>query len=414
MRTATAFSEAHCVKLDAPAGSSNGRVRELDGLRGVAVLSIVLLHYVIGTLQVTPGSLPAYAQKYMSFLWVGVDIFFVLSGYLIGGILLDNRLARNCLQVFYLRRGLRLLPAYLLLLSLFALALAGWRAAPKEEMRWLMSEPLPLWTYLFYVQNFFMAAGGQFGSKFMAATWSLAVEEQFYLCFPLLVRWCPSRLLARVLIGLILAAPILRFILCLSPSDSYMSRYVLMPSRWDSLLLGVLAAWVTRQPAVFAFLTARRRAVRAVFVFACAVTALFPFAGGQKEHITFFSAVICNLWIAVTVALLLILLRIGCLEALQSILRLRLLRFFGRISYSVYLFHTAFLGLVFAIVLHKEPQILVWTDWVAVAAAFALTVVFAQATWKLFEERSIRLGHKISYQRPMALHAGETARVVNL
>src|SRR4051794_27800973 len=108
----------------------SGRIAELDGLRGVAILLVVLFHYFVQHLQTQPGSLPAYAMKYLSISWIGVDIFFVLSGYLLGGILMDRRASENYFRVFYLRRALRIFPLYMLFLLLFASALLAYQAAP--------------------------------------------------------------------------------------------------------------------------------------------------------------------------------------------------------------------------------------------------------------------------------------------
>jgi peptidoglycan/LPS O-acetylase OafA/YrhL len=146
------------------------RMPELDGLRGVAILLVVFFHYFVQHVQTRPGSLSAYAQKYFSICWLGVDIFFVLSGFLVGGILMDQRQTTNYFRVFYLRRIMRIVPPYLLFLATLVLSLAWWNHSHPAGMRWLMADPFPLWSFMLYVQNFLMAAAGKFGPNFSAVT----------------------------------------------------------------------------------------------------------------------------------------------------------------------------------------------------------------------------------------------------
>ena len=94
------------------------RIKELDGIRGLAILMVLVVHYFYqpGSALAVEGSLLARLHYFTHWFWSGVDLFFVLSGFLIGGIIIDNRESKNFLQVFYVRRALRILPAYSLLL----------------------------------------------------------------------------------------------------------------------------------------------------------------------------------------------------------------------------------------------------------------------------------------------------------
>ena len=95
------------------------RIKELDGIRGLAILMVLILHYFyqLSLGSVDNGSLLVHLHNFTHWFWSGVDLFFVLSGFLIGGIIIDNRESTNFLQVFYIRRALRILPAYSLLLD---------------------------------------------------------------------------------------------------------------------------------------------------------------------------------------------------------------------------------------------------------------------------------------------------------
>ena len=93
------------------------RIRELDGLRGVAIGMVVLFHFFQNTMAFPPGSVFSYVQAGLRLSWTGVDLFFVLSGFLIGGILLDSRESTNYYSVFYKRRFFRIVPIYLVTLG---------------------------------------------------------------------------------------------------------------------------------------------------------------------------------------------------------------------------------------------------------------------------------------------------------
>ncbi len=222
------------------------RIRELDGLRGVAIGMVVLFHFFQNTMAFQPGSVFSYVQAGLRLSWTGVDLFFVLSGFLIGGILLDSRESTNYYSVFYKRRFFRIVPIYLVTLVLGA-ALVSLKLGPTSgPLQWLTTEGAPWYAYLTFTQNFWMAHAGSVGSNGLAMTWSLAVEEQFYLTVPLYIRALSRRWLARFLVIGICSAPLLRSLLLHFGSDSSIGIYTMMLCRADALLLGVLAAVLLR------------------------------------------------------------------------------------------------------------------------------------------------------------------------
>src|SRR5712692_10605079 len=206
----------------------------------MAILLVLIWHYVV-VQQTTVGVF----NRVFLLSWSGVDLFFVLSGFLIGGILMDHRQAANYFQVFYVRRICRIMPLYFLWIFLFVVfgIVVPLR---NEALSWLFAQPLPLWSYTTFTQNIVMARAG-LGPNWLGITWSLAVEEQFYLALPLMIRAIPPRRLPLVLMTLIVAAPILRIILIARyGAQGYLPGYVLTPCRADALLLGVLCAYVMR------------------------------------------------------------------------------------------------------------------------------------------------------------------------
>jgi peptidoglycan/LPS O-acetylase OafA/YrhL len=164
------------------------RIPELDGVRGMAILLVLIWHYAVVTLSVRPDSVMSYVLGGLSFSWSGVDLFFVLSGFLIGGILLDNREAKNYFRVFYMRRTCRIFPLYFIWFMIFCdLLLAEGILFSEERFRWLLANPLPLLSYLTFTQNIPMALQNVFGPNWMAVTWSLAIEEQCHSLFDIAI-----------------------------------------------------------------------------------------------------------------------------------------------------------------------------------------------------------------------------------
>jgi peptidoglycan/LPS O-acetylase OafA/YrhL len=222
------------------------RIPELDGLRGIAIGMVLVWHYFEAPTAAPPATLLSYALVFGRLSWSGVDLFFVLSGFLIGGILLDARTAKNYFQVFYIRRFFRIFPIYFaLLLILPDLSTFGlW--SHHGDFTWSLGSSTPWYAYWTFTQNFYMARAGNLGGFCLWMTWSLAVEEQFYLTLPLLLRVMPPRWFIKCMLLGICTAPILRMTLRLIWPDNWTPGYVLMLCRADALLLGVLAAILIR------------------------------------------------------------------------------------------------------------------------------------------------------------------------
>jgi peptidoglycan/LPS O-acetylase OafA/YrhL len=225
----------------------SGFMPELDGLRAVAILLVFLVH-VRGLVPAT--KLPILLiQVYLGLGWVGVDLFFVLSGFLITGILLDTREARNYFRGFYARRTLRIFPLYYSVLT--AVILIGMWINTSE-----VAEVLPLpadrWLYFTYLTNWlglWKAHWGPDYANFLAHFWSLAVEEQFYLVWPLMVWLIPSRFLPRVAAALAVTAAIVRWIWVLH-SGEQVAISLATVCRMDSLFVGAIAACIVRNAGV--------------------------------------------------------------------------------------------------------------------------------------------------------------------
>src|SRR5437667_7598717 len=156
----------------------------------------------------------------------------------------------NYFKTFYVRRVCRILPLYFLVLAGCAIAISLNAAAKSQPLKWLFGHPMPLWSYATFLQNFAMLIRGDFGANSLAPTWSLAIEEQFYLIFPLIVRYTPRSRLPYVLGFCVVLAPAVRIVFFLFYPIPAAGSFFLMPCRMDALGLGALAAWLLRSERV--------------------------------------------------------------------------------------------------------------------------------------------------------------------
>ena len=150
------------------------RIPQLDAVRGIAVL-VVMLH--------NSGAFP----RLFAHGWMGVDLFFVLSGFLISGILLDTKQSESYFNNFYIRRCLRIWPLYYSALVFMFVLVPFLR--PSEASAIFASRSSPWWAFPLFLQNFLVPSPTG-ATGLLGVTWSLAVEEQFYLVWPWVIRYC--------------------------------------------------------------------------------------------------------------------------------------------------------------------------------------------------------------------------------
>lgn len=379
---------------------SGKRIPELDGLRGCAILLVLISHYFCFQIHFhVPGAF-RFAGSLLSLGWTGVDLFFVLSGFLIGGILMDHRRSPNYYKTFYVRRFWRIIPIYALV------CLSFWAAGGLlDEMHiarpeWLFRLALPWYSYATLTQNIWLAvAGGWFGANWLAVTWSLSIEEQFYLAAPFVIRLTePARipLIAGIIIlmGFVMRELADTILLFVFPSGA-LTEYILMPCRMDGFAVGILLAWAMRNERVRSLLYDNRGLLQAGlgtgFLGVCVAAAL---------HWNMFARpmwMVGYTWLACFYGLVLVYSILFSDSMLARVFRNRGLGWLGVISYCVYLIHQPVSGLCHWFLRRKEPGIDTWSDAGVTLLAFVLTLCIAWISWRFYEKPLIARGHRHKY-----------------
>jgi peptidoglycan/LPS O-acetylase OafA/YrhL len=376
----------------------SGRIPELDGLRGMAILLVILCHYVGNADHAALGFWIHRTLSAFTVGWSGVDLFFVLSGFLIGGILLDARNARHYFRAFYMRRVFRILPLYYawtLLYGLLAVA-ALWLAPGRTSLtsRDLLQVPL----HLLFLQNMWIGMP-PWPWIWFVVTWSLAVEEQFYLLVPLLIRFVSLRTLVPLLVAIICAAPALRFAIYRWSGNPFTASFP-MPCRADALAWGILLAVAWRQPAFRAFLESRQPLLRGLLFFLfCGVVALLWWLAHPPGLVTLTIGIS---WLAVFYSCLLLVVLSQTAGRLAAVMRWPLLRSLGVVSYCVYILHDTFNQIAHRVLLHAVPQLYDVRGVSVTLLALVLTIVAAALSWRFFEKPLIRRGHGYNYGEALA------------
>src|SRR5579864_754138 len=413
---ATAISEVTSRRSSEVAAPRSDRMRELDGLRGVAILLVVSLHYITNSKTTNPGFglLYHFAQAFR-LGWSGVDLFFVLSGFLIGGILLDARQTSNYFRTFYLRRVHRILPIYYAWLALYTAVclFMVWRPlnAVESSAGAVVFQAL---VHVLFLQNLVATGTAHpvIAHYWISVAWSLAVEEQFYLVAPLLVRYLSTKRLAYVLVGCIVGAPILRAVLCRYLPGGSSVIYVWMPCRTDTLAAGMLAAVAWRSDARFwlerhtAFL---RSGLGVLVLGALAMLKWLPSAAGRS----LWQAAFQFSWLAALYVCLMMLALLEPNGGIAKVSRWRFLREWGRVSYCVYLIHLGILGLCHTVLLRSLPSITTWQGVLTTLLALGLTWSLARFSWRFFEKPLLSRGHRYQYSKLKLPHVESRQQTSN-
>jgi peptidoglycan/LPS O-acetylase OafA/YrhL len=292
------------------AGKMQRKIPQLDAVRGVAVLMVLMIH--------ASWNHPLLHRVFQNG-WMGVDLFFVLSGFLITGILLDTKQSEHYFKNFYARRCLRIWPLYYC--TIFFMLVIVPLLRPSEAATFLHRSS-PLWAYPFYLQNFMipipsMAAGA------LGVTWSLAIEEQFYLVWPWVVWSCSNAWLRRIAIAIFCFSPPLRFFI-----TNHVNIYSNTFCRLDSLMAGAFLALLVRSEN---FISSKFIKQAWILLLIAAPLALIT-EGMHARWIVFTLTALAS-------AAFIYVAMFSTQKWLQLAMRNRFLVYSGTISYGLYLLH---------------------------------------------------------------------------
>jgi len=241
-----------------------------------------------------------------------------------------------------------------------------------------------------------MVQSASTGPHFLGITWSLAVEEQFYLFLPLIIYFVPLRKLPLILIFIIVMTPVARLIfLTQNPVPNPAKVMMLAPCRADTLFLGVLCACLLRHPQGAGLATCRPLLNALMFLPIAFYSVLFGYGG----HISSVWSLLGGFFVIALGCAALLLRAVTDRRSLIGIItRWAPLRCLGIIAYGVYLFHQAFNGLLHALLWHREPRLDTAADVLTTLIALGLTLGAATLSWRYFESRFVSLGHKVRYR----------------
>jgi peptidoglycan/LPS O-acetylase OafA/YrhL len=361
---------------------------ELDGLRGLAVGMVLAWHFI---------GIPAWASEGRAFQTLfrvfllggaGVNLFFVLSGFLITRIIITRNQSNILfLQSFYTRRALRILPPYFLLLVVFWMMV--WNSSVQNNV---FNDHISLWRFLTFTQNFWMAENASYGPDGISVTWSVAIEEQYYLIFPILALILSKSRLPVFLACIAVTSVVWRAcIFALDPSNNFPSDLGTL-GRLDGLAIGGLIACAFNNPQWTKWLKTNLVVLRRAMLWSF-VMLLFVRrdSGSLMAYIGHTTLNLCSALVITN-----ILLHLGSTSLWMHALRSRSLLFLGRISYSLYLFHPIIIATAF--LLTGYPKTLSgWPQVFLLIGSLMLSLFFCHLLFDRLEKKLIDFGRKIPY-----------------
>lgn len=353
-----------------------GHIAALDGIRGLGVILVLLYHYGASAADFGLNNI---ILRLTGIGWSGVDLFFVLSGFLITGILYDSKTRPHYFKNFYARRTLRIFPLYYVAaITVILLAvITGYG---------LLGGANPLWILL-YVGNFQMAIEG--GGSTLDHFWSLAIEEQFYLVWPFVVLSLSRGKLMLVAAAMVVTAPVIRTFMVLNDVPD-LAVYVLTPARMDGLAMGALIALIVRGPKGIAPLVpwVWRLGSAAFAAFLLVVLVRRDFSNEDPFILTIGISLL-----TITYASLLILSL--TFRPLSTLMELPVMRWFGKYSYGLYVWHPIInMILLYSPLTERFGEINPVKGVLLLVMAFAVSVLTTLASYKFLESPLLRLKNR--------------------
>ena len=299
---------------------------------------------------------------------------------------MKNKDSGNYFKTFYSRRILRIFPLYYIILLIYIILYFSIPNITKI-LPALFDNSVPVWSFAAYFQNYMMIIKQSFGAGWLSITWSLAVEEQFYLILPMLIYFLNRKYLTIIIILLIITATVLRY-----SSNNWFQNHLAFQCRMDSLFTGVLIAIIFMNESVTILLRSKKLLVHILFVILLAVFILYSFGLISVPYYLTYS--LFNILFGLFIILSLLFKD----SLIAKILRIKMLRKLGVISYGIYLFHVITINLIYwyleKIGVNTYDNLLV--VFVAIFS-FIFTILLALISFYHFENKLIKYSHRYNY-----------------
>jgi peptidoglycan/LPS O-acetylase OafA/YrhL len=366
----------------------------LDGVRGVAILMVLCVHFI--------GDSPAYTAfgramvKLANYGIWGVDLFFVLSGFLITGLLYDSKRSAHYFRDFYVRRTLRIFPLYYGVLALLFIVLPALRTPYPSGLAESAHHQAWLWLY---ASNAYLAIHRAWALPYVGHFWSLAVEEQFYLLWPIVVLSFGRRSLLRICVAVTVLALALRSVLSFAGAGD-VALVVLTPCRFDALCVGGFLALAVRSVGLERVAGTARLLLGPLLLLVLLVSAWNALRGSLSDVVLPIRGTLIALTFG---ALLVTSLAAQTDSVLSRLLRSRVMCFLGTRSYGLYVFH----GIIaYSMGEHRSAldalaaRIGSGAAMVVEAGAGAgVSILVAAASYELYEKHFLRLKNRLAPSR---------------
>ncbi len=385
----SAISEAAAV-IQTPRARAHGmhpsglprHIKPLDGLRGIAIL-MVFCHHMF-PYRPTHAMTGKLINGALGMGWSGVDLFFVLSGFLITGILFDAKGSNAYFRNFYARRTLRIFPLYYGMIFLCTIVIPRLGVFPDAV------PPGSSWWWWLYLSNVRSAFMPDLKGGWLGFFWSLAVEEHFYLLWPTIIYFCSRKSAMKVAIGCIIIASVSRAAFILAGNK--FAPYLLTPCRLDALAAGGLVALAARGPGGIAALAPRAVWICLLSGVAAVIVAFWrhSVAWDSTMQMVGFPLVACAY-----ASLIAVVAGPSRWAPLRWALQTPWLRSVGKYSYGMYVFHNAvgsIIGRLSAFPIHWFPDRIARADDLLNALIVTLaTFAVAYTSWHLYEKHFLQL-----------------------
>ena len=357
------------------------RIDFLDGVRGCAILLVLFFHLIFMPLPL--GTFSIFWLNAGRFFMHGVTLFFVLSGFLVGSLLLHYKNSKNYFKAFYFRRAARILPLYyLLLISYYFTKYVVFLNVQQAEL----SSLSPEWTYPFFLQSFYIPKLG-LGPGMLNVCWSLCIEEQFYLFAPILIYFIENNKLIIICICGILASLFSRMLI---PGVDDLAILALITSRFDSIFMGMILAVIYQKKAFMADLKANSIQLY--------VLLLILVAGIIIGFNNFSMGVFKFTWFSLFFTVILLIPLSNSDSVFCKIFNLKALKYFGKYSYGIYLYHMPVFFLLHAanekygFSLNSNNKLIMFNS-----ATILVIVLISVISYNIFEKRFVNRAQLYKY-----------------